>query len=201
MLLRDLCISQGDPVPSCFSFTLPLPPAFSSLSLLHLPSCSYSYFSLIASSEPCSSPLTWRLLPTSSWLLRPYKDLPPITNHSSSQFPFAHSGTNHFQEGIARGLCHRLHIFCSLNSSSTNNVDCNAVLPASCININACPFPPPWQAACQSMPRLERLATHNASALLPLIHWILANTRMHHWQTIFYIGYYFPEWDVCAGAV
>lgn len=114
MLLRDLCISQGDPVPSCFSFTLPLPPAFSSLSLLHLPSCSYSYFSLIASSEPCSSPLTWRLLPTSSWLLRPYKDLPPITNHSSSQFPFAHSGTNHFQEGIARGLCHRLHIFCVL---------------------------------------------------------------------------------------
>lgn len=85
--------------------------AFSSLSLLHLPSCSYGYFSLITTSEPCSSPLTWRPLTTSSRLSRPYKDLLPITNRSSSQSPFAHSGTNHFQEGIARGLCHRLHIF------------------------------------------------------------------------------------------
>ncbi len=110
MFLRDLCILHGDPVPSCFSFTLPLSPAFSSLSLLHLPSCSCGYFSLIASSEHCSSPLTWRLLSTSSQLSRPYKDLLPITNHSSSLFPFAHSGTNLFQEGIARGLCHRLHI-------------------------------------------------------------------------------------------
>lgn len=74
-------------------------------------------------------------------------------------------------------------------------------MPASCININACPFPLPWQAACQSTRHLEGLATHNASALLPLIRRILANTRMHQWQTIFYIGYYFPERDVCAGAV
>ncbi len=80
-------------------------------SLLHLPSCSCGYFSLIASSEHCSSPLTWRLLSTSSQLSRPYKDLLPITNHSSSLFPFAHSGTNLFQQGIANGLCHRLHIF------------------------------------------------------------------------------------------
>lgn len=74
--------------------------------------CAYWYFSLIASSEPCSSPLTWRLFTTSSRLSRPCEDLPPKTDHSSSPFPFAHSTTNPFHEGITRVFfCHRLHIF------------------------------------------------------------------------------------------
>lgn len=157
----------------------------------------YWYFSLIASSEPCSSPLTWRLFTTSSRLSRPCENLPPKTNHSSSPFPFAHSTTNPFHEGITRGLCHRLHIFRVLwTPPQQKKVDCNAVVPASCININACLFPPPWQSACQSTPHLDGLATHNANALLPLIHCVLANTRMHQSQAIFCIGYYFPERDV-----
>lgn len=154
---------------------------FHFLSVLHLPPCSFwcsdCYFSLIVSSEPCSLPLKWQLFTYLRSISKPYKGWPPITSHSSSAFSFAHTKANHFQEGIARGLCHRLHIFRVLWTPQQKKVDCNAVVPASCININACPFPPTWQAACQSMPHL--LTTHNASTLLTPIHLIVANTRVH----------------------
>lgn len=93
-----------------FSFCL-----FHFLSVLHLPPCSFScsdcYFSLIVSSEPCSLPLKWQLFTYLRLISKPYKGWPPITSNSSSAFSFAHTKANHFQEGIARGLCHRLHIF------------------------------------------------------------------------------------------
>lgn len=127
---------------------------FHTLSVLHLPPCSFcrsdGYFSHVVSSEPCSLPLKWQLFTYLRSISNPYKGLPPITSHSLSAFSFAHSRANHFQEGITRGLCHRLHMFSVLWTPPQKKVDCNAVVPASCININACPFPPPWQAACQS---------------------------------------------------